>query len=336
MTHHKDKVDTKLDYWANRLAILNDEKYKDARVAIVENLNWVVNNLVLIFSSSKKYVSRSKLGYMYFVRIPLVQGFNPQFVNNETPHILLLVEPYDCTRPFVEFQFKGQPYNINNWATSRVILENIIGHKTYKEVFGCIETVGLDVRVDVDKPLDSFVYDCLKARTSATYFKNGLPKTYYFNSKRSPFRVGIYSRVNKKSDISQSEEGCFDTRIEMRQRALKLPIREVINEVHLVKKFQRFKVYDFKQMEKCKFLNFYFLLSCKLAGLKPIIERLSKSEKRKVKEELKRYEIIIVNQNLIEKQLQKYMNLSSILDPENSEFEDLLEAERIKLKGLFS
>lgn len=325
MSYKKDKVDTKLDFWVNRLGVLNKEKYKKLRVKVVETLNSVIDKLSISLGVSAKDISKRKLGYEYFVRIPLTEGFIYTFENNELPHLLLLVKPTDTARPFIEFQFKGHPYIKQHWAIARVFLELIIGRKTYKEIFGEIITNGLDLRIDIDEKLDSFLFDCLKARSSAIFTKDGRLQTIYFNKKKSPFHVGIYSREGKKESKKLPEDHYFDTRIELRQRGLVTPIREVIEKVLLVKEFQRFKAYDMNQLESCEYINYYFVIACKAIGLKPIFERLTKDDKRRIKNELKRYEVLIVDSKLIENQVMDYMNDASILDPENKQFDDYID-----------
>ncbi|WP_286233689.1 hypothetical protein [Thalassotalea sediminis] len=335
MSFKNEKVKTALDFWEIRIDELNKSKYHETRVKIVETLNWLITNLATLFGCFESEVAKSKKGYKYFVRIPLQYRFNYKLENHEVPHLLLFVEPKDITRSFMKIHFKGHPYGLRDWLWARVFIEGIISKKVYRKVFSKIETAALDVRVDIDELLDNFVFDCLNTRTSATFYKGGIPKSYYFNSKKSPFHVGIYSAMNKKEDKKLPDDEYFDTRIELRQRRLKLSMDEVLNEVQLLKKFNRFKVYDMKQMEGCKFLNFYFLLACKMNGLKPILERLSGSEKRKVKEELKRFEMIVVNQNLIESQLRQYMKYAVVLDPSNAEFNDSLKDARIKVEQVY-
>lgn len=325
MSYKEDKVDAKLDYWVSRLCILNKDKFEKVRIKIVENLNWVVEKLSNRLGISAKHISKVKLGYRYFVRIPLTTSFNHMIVNNEIPHIVLLVHPFDSSRPFIELQFKGHPYLPLHWAIARVILEGIITPKVYKKVFGELVTNGLDLRIDVDEKLDDFFFDCLKTRSSAIFTKDGQLQTMYFNKKKSPFHVGIYSRDGKKESKHLPKDHYFDTRIELRQRGLNLPIREVLKKVELVKEFRRFKVYDMKQLEQCEYINYYFVLACKAIGLKPCIEGLNKSEKRKVKHELKRYEILIVNEKLVERQVMQYMSDASIIDPLNTQFDEHLK-----------
>jgi hypothetical protein len=285
-----------IDYFCFALSILSDE-YKET---ITTNIQIIANAIAEQESITFSQVLYPKSGYALSIRLPLFTEITHIGSNNETPHLFIQLDPRRSNRSFFKCEVKGHPLSKRQWFCVRLWLETLLSKPLYKELMLEAKVSKIDLAADFEADIEHFLFDHTRAQVGGIFFdRNGLIRTVYIGSMKSNYRVCIYCRRTKLEQIGKPSLSSPTTRIETRLKLQNTRLFEMANSAKFGQPFSKFTIYDFYQMCDSKIVSDDFLDLCRAWGFKTMMQRLSQGDCRKIRAELKRFEVLMVDEELI-------------------------------------
>jgi hypothetical protein len=314
MSYEKGQVHCGLDYFSFSVDGIDN----DLRDLVTANIQNIANQISDLSGSPFKQVLYQKGGYGLTMRLPLFTHIEHSGGNHEVPHLFIQALPKTEGRSFFKCDVKGHPLTEEQWACSRLWGEEIFGKENYKVLFPTFDIAALDVATDINATLEHFLFDHARSQEGCVFFdKKGNIKTMYIGSKKSKYRICIYCRKTKREKLRKPTFGCFPTRMEMRLKLANKSFSSLLDSIEIDKKLLKFTVYDVEQMKDSDILEPFFIEACLALGIQPMLQRLSKNDRRAVRKELKRFEIVVVDTTLLTSLLEDNIRSLAVMDPED-------------------
>lgn len=287
-----------IDYLCFYLSVYS-RKRKDI---LTTNIQMIANAISKKENIAFNQVLYSKAGYALSIRLPLFTEITHTGSNNETPHLFIQLDPRKEYRPFFKCEVKGHPLTKRQWLCVRLWLELLLSQELYNKLMLKAKVSKIDLAADFNLDIEDFLFDRSRAQKGGVFYgKGGKIETIYIGDSKSGYLVCIYCRRSKLKQLKKPITDAPITRVETRLKLESTNIFEIIDSVGFGRPFSKFTIYDFCQMRNSKIVCDSFLDLSRAVGIKPVLQKESQVNRRKIRRELKRFEVLLVDEELIMK-----------------------------------
>ncbi len=277
-----------------------------------------------------------RLGYEFYMRLPLYSDFVFSGRNEETPHIVVKCNHPTPGRKFIVFEFKGHPYNKGRWYFARLYLEQLLSVELYKEYWSDIVISGAHIAIGSEIHIHNLLFDKLMARKAALFFSSdGDLELIYFQPKNRTLEIAVYDRNAKVINRNIAKRPNESTRAEVRLGKMNMSFDQFINEHGYLNKFNYLKAYDFRKIIESGVFDRYQIMAIQAMGLTPFMRKHSKYERAKFRKALKPYLIPVIKLGTIETLWLKQTKKMAAMNPFTSIPRDKRKLYKAKLKIMY-
>jgi len=288
------------------------------RDTLIANIQTIANNLSAQKELSINQVLYPKSGYGLSIRLPLFTEITHTGSNYETPHLFIQLDSKFLTRPFFRCEIKGHPLTKDQWFCVRLWLEQLFSKNLYSTYILKARVNRVDIAADFNADIEQFMFDHARSQSGGVFFnRKGEIRTIYIGSKDSTYKVCIYCRRTKREQICKPTFNGFLTRLEVR---LKLSTASLFD-LHcntglgVGDPFAKFTIYDFKKMTDSDLINDDFLDLCRAWGIKTVLQRRNQNERRNIRKELEKFEVLMIDEALLMNLYFKDLKKLEVLSP---------------------
>ncbi|WP_018983380.1 hypothetical protein [Salinimonas chungwhensis] len=274
-----------------------------------ENINNISYLLAAKNNIKMKRVGWQSERYLNNIRLPLLSRFIFGERNPETPHLLVQVSEKHC-----RFEFKGHPLNYKHYLCARQWIAIITGEHISK----CFDpkrmtVTATDIAIDLKAAISSLTVDQRRSQKSGAFYNRaGGLETLYTGMSRSSKRTVLYDRSAKALDAGLTPYDKMITRVEIRLKN-RMKLDSFMESVDLNKIYGSIYLYSLDEIVESEMLPETYLSLIKTIGIKPILQSMNDSERRRFRKKIEPFEVDILSCKEIEVALRTAINNISYL-----------------------
>ena len=274
--------------------------------SIISNLKLIAESIANQTGFKSYQILKTQGGYKYSIQLPLLEDLDHSRVKYGVPHLFVQVMPFASNRNFLRFELKGFPLSRSHYFWARCWLEKVIPiEHHYLLTSDHIRITQVDIAHDFGYDISHMSFNFKHSQISGVFFnKQGGIGTYYFNQRKAKFQLTVYDRrancKQKNLPHNDKESTRIEVKIKLNCTLDDFDVR-ILNEDYL----HRITIYDRQECRANLEVSPFILRCIALQGLKATLQMHEKPLRRKLKHQLKKYELSIIDANLVTKGLKQ-------------------------------